>query len=71
MKLKKKQRPMSIAEWAKSIGADVAVAEMDEEQKERIIAKHDDDMEEGFRAVSAAYDAYICAHIAHILEKKR
>lgn len=70
MKLKKKHRPMRLDEWAGSIGAQVIVAGMDEDTKQSVAAKAGEDTQEAFEAISSAYHAYICAHIAYVLEKK-
>jgi hypothetical protein len=68
-KLKKKHRPMSLAEWAESSGAVLAVAKLDQDVVDRVLEAAVPEHREAFSSVSEAYHAYVCAHILNIMGK--
>lgn len=75
MKLKKKQRPMTMLEWLRSTGGTAAGVEIIEEFGGENVRKVADAecgevAREMFERASEAYHAYLLAHIEFLLEKK-
>jgi hypothetical protein len=75
-KLKKKQRPMTIREWQQTSGPAAAILpfmDADHPGIDKIHevgpSLHDKALLEVVDAIFDGYHNYICAHIAHLLEK--
>jgi hypothetical protein len=66
---------MEFHEWMQSTGGIVwalgMVEEVGEDKAEELAANADPVAVEMFKRASDQYHAYICAHIAHLLEAKR